>query len=70
MFAKAVPRVHDAIEALDDAGRELRLHFHAGPVDLPVFLAFGLAEQALHAGTCHGLRARRGGRRRSGRAAR
>jgi uncharacterized protein (TIGR03083 family) len=53
-FAEAVPRLHDAIEALDDAGRrELRPHFHAGPVDLPVFLAFRLAEQALHAWDVH-----------------
>jgi len=53
-FAEAVPRLHDAIEALDDAGRrELRPHFHAGPVDLPVFLAFRLAEQVLRAWDVH-----------------
>jgi uncharacterized protein (TIGR03083 family) len=49
-FAEAVPRLHDAVEALDDAERrELRLYAHAGPVDLAVFLAFRLVEQALHA---------------------
>ena len=53
-FAETVPRLHDAIEALDDAEqRELRLYFHAGPVDLPVFLASRLAEQSLHAWDVH-----------------
>lgn len=53
-FAEAVPRLHDAVEALDDAEqRELRPYFHAGPVDLPVFLAFRLVEQALHAWDVH-----------------
>jgi hypothetical protein len=46
--------LHDAVEALDDAEqRELRPYFHAGPVDLPVFLAFRLVEQALHAWDVH-----------------
>jgi hypothetical protein len=53
-FAEAVPRLHEAIDALDDAEqRELRPYFHAGPVDLPVFLAFRLVEQALHAWDVH-----------------
>jgi uncharacterized protein (TIGR03083 family) len=53
-FAEAVPRLHDAVDALDDAERrELRPYFHAGPVDLPAFLAFRLVEQALHAWDVH-----------------
>jgi uncharacterized protein (TIGR03083 family) len=53
-FAKAVPRLHDAVAALDQtARRELRPYFHAGPVDLPAFLAFRLVEQALHAWDVH-----------------
>jgi hypothetical protein len=53
-FAEAVPRLHDAVDALDDAERrELRPYFHTGPVDLPAFLAFGLVEQALHAWDVH-----------------
>jgi uncharacterized protein (TIGR03083 family) len=53
-FAKAAPRLHDTVEALDDAERrELRPFFHVGPVDLPLFLAFRLVEQALHAWDVH-----------------
>jgi uncharacterized protein (TIGR03083 family) len=53
-FAESVPRLHDAIEALDDAERRgLRPYSHAGPVDLPAFLAFRLIEQALHAWDVH-----------------
>jgi uncharacterized protein (TIGR03083 family) len=53
-FAEAVPRLHDAIGALDDAERrKLRPYFHFGPVDLPLFLAFRLVEQALHAWDVH-----------------
>jgi uncharacterized protein (TIGR03083 family) len=53
-FAEAVPRLHDAVAALDDAERrELRPYFHAGHVDLPAFLAFRLVEQALHAWDVH-----------------
>lgn len=53
-FAEAVPRLHDAVDALDDAERrELRLYFHADPVDLRAFLAFRLVEQALHAWDVH-----------------
>jgi uncharacterized protein (TIGR03083 family) len=49
-FAKAVPRLHDAVDALDDAERrELRLCFHNSLVEPPAFLAFRLVEQALHA---------------------
>jgi uncharacterized protein (TIGR03083 family) len=53
-FAEAVPRLHDAVDALDDAARRrLRPYSHAGPVELPVFLAFRLVEQALHAWDVH-----------------
>jgi uncharacterized protein (TIGR03083 family) len=53
-FAKAVPCLHDAVAALDHAEwRELRPYFHDGPVDLPLFLAFRLVEQALHAWDVH-----------------
>jgi uncharacterized protein (TIGR03083 family) len=53
-FAEAVPRLHDAVAGLDDAERrELRPYFHAGPVDLPLFLAFRLVEQVLHAWDVH-----------------
>lgn len=53
-FAEAVPRLHDAIDALGDAERrKLRPHFHADRVDLSAFLAFRLAEQALHAWDVH-----------------
>jgi uncharacterized protein (TIGR03083 family) len=53
-FAESVPRLHEALGALDDAERrELRPYFHAGPVDLPAFLAFRLVEQALHAWDVH-----------------
>jgi uncharacterized protein (TIGR03083 family) len=53
-FAEAVPRLHDTVAALDQAERrELRPYFHAGPVDLVVFLAFRLVEQALHAWDVH-----------------
>ncbi len=53
-FAEAVPRLHDAVAALDDAARrELRPYVHVGPVELPVFLAFRLVEQALHAWDVH-----------------
>jgi uncharacterized protein (TIGR03083 family) len=53
-FAEAVPRLHDAVDALDDAERrELRLCFHNSLVELPAFLAFRLVEQALHAWDVH-----------------
>jgi uncharacterized protein (TIGR03083 family) len=53
-FAQAVPRLHDAVDAFDDAARrQLRPHSHVGPVDLPLFLAFRLVEQALHAWDVH-----------------
>jgi uncharacterized protein (TIGR03083 family) len=53
-FAQAVPRLHDAVAALDQAERrELRPYVHAGPVDLPLFLALRLVEQALHAWDVH-----------------
>jgi uncharacterized protein (TIGR03083 family) len=53
-FVEAVPRLHDAVGALDDAERhELRPFFHTGPVGLPAFLAFRLVEQALHAWDVH-----------------
>ena len=53
-FAEAVPRLHEAVAALDQAERrELRPSTHAGPVDLAVFLAFRLVEQALHAWDVH-----------------
>jgi uncharacterized protein (TIGR03083 family) len=53
-FAESVPRLHDSVDALDDPERrELRPHVHAGPVDLPLFLAFRLVEQALHAWDVH-----------------
>jgi uncharacterized protein (TIGR03083 family) len=53
-FAEAVPRLHDAIGALGDAGqRKVHPYFHAGPVALPVFLTFRLVEQALHAWDVH-----------------
>ncbi len=53
-FAKAVPRLHDAVEALDDVQRlQVRPYFHTGRVDLPAFLAFRLVEQAMHAWDVH-----------------
>jgi uncharacterized protein (TIGR03083 family) len=53
-FAQAVPRLHDAVDALGDAERrELRPYVHLGHVDLPLFLAFRLVEQSLHAWDVH-----------------
>jgi tetratricopeptide (TPR) repeat protein len=53
-FAEAVPRLHDAIGALSDAERRaIHPYFHADPVGLPVFLAFRLVEQTLHAWDVH-----------------
>jgi uncharacterized protein (TIGR03083 family) len=53
-FAEAVPRLHDAVDALDEAERRrLRPHFHTDLVDLSAFLAFRLVEQALHAWDVH-----------------
>jgi uncharacterized protein (TIGR03083 family) len=53
-FQVAVPRLHDTVDALDDAERcRLRPWFHTGQVALPVFLAFRLVEQALHAWDVH-----------------
>lgn len=53
-FAESVPRLHEAVGALDDAERRaLRPYFQAGPVGLPAFLAFRLVEQALHAWDVH-----------------
>jgi uncharacterized protein (TIGR03083 family) len=53
-FTVAVPRLHDTLDALDDAERcRLRPWFHTGHVALPVFLAFRLVEQALHAWDVH-----------------
>jgi uncharacterized protein (TIGR03083 family) len=53
-FAEAAPRLHDAVDGLDDAQRlQVRPYFHTGRVDLPAFLAFRLVEQALHAWDVH-----------------
>jgi hypothetical protein len=53
-FAEAVPRLHDTLDALDNAERRrLRPWFHTGHVELSVFLAFRLVEQALHAWDVH-----------------
>jgi len=54
-FADAVPRLFDAVDALDGAERRRLRPYQiiVGHVDLPTFLAFSLNEQAMHGWEVH-----------------